>query len=269
MLKMGDLFSVFLGIDISIGSKPVTFVALDSDQQALAIGEGDIADALAYAAGQMSGALVAINAAPHPNRGRMKLDEVRRKLKPTPPKGRFLHLRQVEYELIQAGIGVTETPDSPERSLPWVRRGFLLVERLEEMGYRAFPAQAEPPAVEPGDELLAVKRQWLETRADAAFWSLLDVVPLPAGTLEGRIQRQLALLDEDLKVPDAMVFFEEITRFKLLKSILPTKYILSQAEINAWVVAHTAWLAANEPGRTRRFGEAEEGFIYLPGKADT
>lgn len=261
---MGNLFSVYLGIDINIGAKPVTFVALDDDQQALAIGEGDVADALAYAAGQMSGALVAINAAPHPNRGRMKRDEVRRKLKPSPPKGRFLHLRQVEYELIQAGIGVTETPDSPGKSLPWVRRGFLLVEQLEEMGYRAFSASDEPAAEAPAE-----RRQWLETRADAAFWSLLGVAPLPAGTLEGRLQRQLALLDEDLKVPDAMVFFEEITRFKLLKSNLPTKNIFSQAEINAWVAAHTAWLAANEPERTRRFGEAEEGFVYLPRKAES
>jgi len=257
---MGKLFSVYLGIDISMGPKPVTFVALDDDQQALAIGEGDVADALAYAAGQMTGALAAVNAASQPNRGRMARDEVRRKLKPAPPKGKFLHLRQAEYELIQAGIEVTETPNSPEKSLPWVRRGFLLVEKLGEMGYQPFSGEETEPS--------APMRRWLETRADAAFWSLLGVAPLPAGTLEGRIQRQLVLLDEGLKVPDAMVFFEEITRYKLLKSSLPTKDIFSQAEINAWIAALTAWLAANEPERICRFGEAEEGFIYLPRKAE-
>jgi hypothetical protein len=260
---MGKLFSAYLGIDVSIGPKPVTFVALDEDQQALAIGEGDVADALAYAAGQTGGALAAVNSAAHPNRGRMARDAVRRSLKPAPPKGRFLHLRQVEYELIRAGIAVPETPGSPERSLPWVRRGFLLVEKLEGLGYQPFPLDA---AETPEDEPPPAGRQWLETQADAAFWSLLGVAPLPAGTLEGRIQRQLALLDEDLRVPDAMVFFEEITRFKILKSNLPTRDIFSQAEINAWVAAHTAWLADNQPERTRRYGESEEGFVYLPCK---
>jgi len=200
---MGDKFSVYIGIDVTIGSKPVTFVALDMDQQALAIGEGDVTDALAFAAGQMSGALLAINAAAHPNQGRMTRDEVRRQLNPTPAKGKFTHLRQVEYELIQAGIEVPGTPNSPERSLPWVRRGFLLVEKLEEMGYQAFPGTDAVPTT--ADQLPAdtteANRQWLETQADAAFWSLLGVVPLPAGTLEGRIQRQLALLDQELKVP--------------------------------------------------------------------
>jgi len=266
---MGNIFSVYLGIDVTIGPKPVTFVALDQDQQALAIGEGDLTDVLAFAAGQMGGALAAVNAAAHPNKGRMRRDEVRRKLKPAPPKGKFTHLRQVEYELIQAGIKVPETPNSPERSLPWVRRGFLLVEKLEELGYRVFTmpdSSAETSELSAAEPILG-QRQWLETQSDAAFWSLLSAVPLTAGTLEGRIQRQLALKDQDLKVPDAMVFFEEITRFKLLKSILPTENIFSQGEINAWMAAHTAWLAANEPDRIRKFGEAEEGTIYLPYKA--
>jgi hypothetical protein len=63
-----------------------------------------------------------------------------------------------------------------------------------------------------------------------------------------------------------MDFYEEITRYRLLKSILPTKNILSQAEINAWTAAHTAWLAAHHPERIRRYGEEEEGFIFLPCK---
>lgn len=251
-------FQVFIGIDINIGPKPVTFIALDLDQQPLAIGEGDVPDALAYAAGQSAGALVAVNAAPRPNQGRMKRGEVRKNLKPAPGKGKFTALRQVEYELIRAGISVPETPASPEKSLPWVRRGFSLVEKLESMGYRPFPDEAEMPAA----------RQWLETNADAGYWSLMGVVPLQAGTLEGRIQRQLVLLDEGLQVPDAMDFFEEITRFKLLKSILPTKNIFPQAELNAWIAAHTAWLAANQPNSVRTFGEPEEGIIYLPRKAE-
>ena len=231
----------------------MTLVALDEGQQAVAIGNGDAADALAFAAGQTGGALAAINAAAHPNRGRMKREEVRRSLTPAPSKGKFTQLRQVEYELFQAGIEVPQTPASADRGLPWVRRGFALVEKLEQLGYAPFPAENSP-------------RQWLEVQADAAIWSLLGVVPLPAGTLEGRIQRQLALLDEGLNVPDAMDFFEEITRYRLLKSILPTKGIFPQAEINAWTAAHTAWLADHHPELIRRFGEEEEGLVFLPCK---
>jgi hypothetical protein len=248
---MSNPFRVYLGIDVGMGPKPVTFVALDEEQQPLAIGEGDVHDALAFAAGQTGRALAAMNAAARPNQGRMARENVRRTLNPLPTRGKFRHLRQVEYELIQAGMEVAATPGSPDKSLPWVRRGFVLCERLEALGYRPFPAEEEA-------------RQWLETRADAAVQSLLGVTPLPAGTLEGRIQRQLALLEEGLKVPDAMDFFEEITRFKLLKSILPDKNIFPQAELNAWIAAHTAWLAANQPERTRTFGETEEGTVVLP-----
>ena len=251
-------FQVFIGIDISIGTKPVTFIALDIDQQPLAIGEGDVPDALAYAAGQSAGAVVAVNAAARPNKGRMKRGDVRQSLKPAPGKGKYTALRQAEYELIRAGINVPETPAAAANSLPWVRRGFTLVEKLEMMGYRHFPDDGDTPSA----------RQWLETNADACYWSLMGVVPLQSGTLEGRIQRQLVLLDEELQVPDAMDFFEEITRYKLLKSILPTKNIFPQAELNAWMAAHTAWLAANQPDCIRTFGEPEEGIVYLPRKTD-
>lgn len=248
---MSKTYQVFIGIDVTLGTKPITFVALDPDQQAMAIGEGDVHDVLAFAAGQRSGTLVAVNASSRPNQGRMKRAEVRKTLNPAPGRGKFTALRQAEYEIIQAGLEIAETPDSPEKSLPWVRRGFTLVERLQELEYKEHPAEEAP-------------RQWFETHADAAFWSLLGVVPLPSGTLEGRIQRQLVLRDEELKVPDAMDFFEEVTRYRLLKSILPTENIFPQNEINAWIAAHTAWLLANEPKRIRQFGEPEEGMIYLP-----
>jgi hypothetical protein len=250
---MNATFSVFIGINITIGAKPVTFVALDEEQKAQAIGEGDLHDVLAYAAGQSGRALVAVNAAARPNKGLLAREDVRRALDPPPPKRIWHQLRLVEYELQQAGIEVPETPASPEHSLPWVRRGFSLVEQLETLGYRPFPGDDAP-------------RQWLETNADAAFWTLIGVTPLESGTLEGRIQRQLILADEALDVPDAMDFFDEITRFKILASKLPTKNIFSQPEINAWMAAHIAWLAANEPDRTRMFGAPEEGVVYLPAR---
>ena len=250
---MSAPFSVYIGIDVGIGPRPVTFVALDEEQIPQAIGEGDIHDVLAYAAGQTPPALAAVNAAARPNKGLLAREEVRRTLSAPPPKNKWHQLRLVEYELMQEGISVPETPSSPDRSLPVVRRGFTLVSRLEDLGYVPYPDEENP-------------RQWIETNADAAFWALLGVAPLPAGTLEGRIQRQLVLADEQLKVPDAMEFFDEVTRFKILSSRLPVQNIFSQPEINAWMAAHLAWLAANEPDRTRRFGDPEEGVVFLPVK---
>jgi len=252
---MKNNFRIYMGIDVGGGPKPITFVVFDPSQQVQAIGEGDIVDALAYAAGQTGGALLAVNAAARPNQGRMRRSKVRAFLSPPPPKGKYYALRQAEYELEQAGMAVPHTPDAPEKCLPWVQRGFTLVEKLACLGYEAFSLN------EPSETPL---RRQMEVNADAIFWSLLGVTPLQAGTLEGRIQRQLALEDQRLKVPDAMAFFEEVTRYKILKSRLPVENILSQPEINAWAAAHTAWLAANNPDRIMRFGEPEEGFIYLP-----
>lgn len=255
---MSTLFQVFIGIDITSGPKPVTFLALDADRKPLAIGEGDVSDALAYAVGQQAGVLAAINAPARPNNGRMARSEVRQSLQPPPERGKLKALRQAEFELFNLGAALPQTPSSAEHALPWMKRGFQLVERLESFGYRSFPTESEPEG--------PAARQWLEVQADAAFWNLLGANPLPAGSLEGRIQRQLALDDLDLDVPDAMEFFEEITRYKLLKGNLPMKYVLPQAEINAWLAAYTAWLAASQPGRVKRFGDAEEGLIFLPCK---
>ncbi|NLG95911.1 MAG: hypothetical protein GX491_00970 [Chloroflexi bacterium] len=71
-----------MGIDVGGGPKPITFVVFDPSQQVQAIGEGDIVDALAYAAGQTGGALLAVNAAARPNQGRMRRSKVRAFLSP-------------------------------------------------------------------------------------------------------------------------------------------------------------------------------------------
>lgn len=260
---MSTRYQVFIGIDMTTGPKPVTFLSLDADRKAMAIGEGDLADALAYAAGQQCGALAAVNMPARPNNGRMTRSAVRQSLQPPPEPGKYRALRQAEYELLTLGAQIPQTPASAEHALPWMKRGFQLVERLESLGYSVFDPYI---AAEPHEEGTPAARAWLEVQADAGFWNLLGVNPLSAGSLEGRMQRQLALADLDLDVPDAMEFFEEITRFKLLKGSLPMQYVLPQPEINAWLAAFTAWLAAHHPERVKHFGSPEEGLITLPCK---
>jgi hypothetical protein len=106
--------------------------------------------------------------------------------------------------------------------------------------------------------------QMVETCADAAYWSLLGVKPFAANTLEGRIQRQLTLQSKYLPVADAMEFFEEITRHRLLIGKLPDEKILSAPVLNALVAAYTAWVIVNRPAEYARIGEPDEGVIILP-----
>ncbi len=89
-----------------------------------------------------------------------------------------------------------------------MRSGFALFHRLETLGYHLYP--------QAGAEL-----QCLEVYPYASYAVLLGVLPFSKYTLEGRLQRQLALYDQKVDVPDAMRVFEEITRHRLLKGVLP------------------------------------------------
>ena len=52
-------------------------------------------------------------------------------------------------------------------------------------------------------------------------------VPLARLSLEGRLQRQIILYEQGLRIKDPMDFFEEITRYKLAKGIWPTGFVIS------------------------------------------
>lgn len=98
-------------------------------------------------------------------------------------------------------------------------------------------------------------RQLLITNAQNCFQALIGQKPLPRRTLEGRLQRSAILYDQGLQITDPVDVFEEITRFKLTKGILPLEKIYSPRELDALVAAHLAWLAANQPGRVDTKGE--------------
>jgi len=244
-------FDTFIGVEASPNrTHPFTFASLDADLAIRAIGSGGIKEAFAFLAGQKS-ALAAINSPATTNKGVIKREEIRKKLSSKSNLGRWANLRLVEYELIQRGISVPHTPDSMQRSPKWMRLGFQLFEEIGKLGYESYP------------NLIATK-QFFECHGESAFWNLLGQAPLKEYTLEGRLQRQLILKDCGLPVPDAMVFFEEITRHRLLTSNLPDKEIYSQVELNATVGAYTAWLAVNHPSRIIKIGHHEEGILYLP-----
>ncbi len=242
----------FIGIDPTAGQRPFSYAALDGDLQMLALGQGDLDDILAFVAGQRQ-AYVAVNAPVRPNQGLLANPQVRQSLNPPPRPGRWLDFRVAEYLLRQHNIVIPQTSADEQDCPNWMQMGFKLYRRLEALDY--LPYRAEE-----------ARRQYLEIYPHASFTMLLEVLPFPKHTLEGRIQRQLILYALNINVPDAWLFFEEITRHRLLKGILPADELYSPGELDALVAAYTAWLAANQPDQVCLVGDAREGQIVLPGE---
>jgi hypothetical protein len=240
---------VYIGIVSVPGQPPFTLAALDGERHLLALSQGPLAEMIAYAAGQ-SAAVIAVSSPAGPNLDLVSSQESLPGLKSTAVPRKEINLRLAEFLLHQKGFIVPRTPADPAHAQGWMRRGFLLHQQLQALGYSTYPSEAP--------------HCWLETQVNACFQSFLGVTPFTAGTLEGRLQRQLVLRDQQLPVPNAMDFFEEVTRYKLLHGILPTEKIFQANELNALMAAQVAWLAATKPERLAAFGDPAEGQIYLP-----
>ncbi len=242
--------SIFVGIELQHAWRLFTYAALDSNLKLLALRQGRLPEVVAYLA-EGEAVIAAISAPRQPNRGRMQRDEIRSALFAPLPGNHSVDLRQVEFELLARGLPAPRTPANAATCPAWMRRGFRLVQELKDIGYAQFsPSEA--------------RRQLIETSPEAVFTSLLGHPPFPSKSMEGRIQRQLVLWDNRLPVRDPMVFFEEVTRHKLLRGIMPDQDILPVAKLNALAAAYTAFLAAAHPERVSRYGEPEEGEVYLP-----
>jgi hypothetical protein len=250
---MGNMFfmnSIFIGIDPTAGDKPFIYAALDSDRRLLALGSGSIDDVLAFAAGQKQ-ALAAVCAPQRPNQGVMARAEVRQNLLPPPNPGRWENFRLADYLLRQRNLSIPQTPSDEADCPNWMRNGFAVFHRLEELGYAEYPQEN-------------AERQRLEVYPHASYAALLGGLPFHKHTLEGRLQRQLALYEQEMDIPDPMNFFEEITRHRLLKGVLPTEILYTAGELDALVAAYTAWLAASHPDQVTLLGDPQEGQIVLP-----
>lgn len=266
--------TTFVGIDPTAGQRPFAYAALDHDLRLLALGQGSLDEVLAFAAGQRQ-AWVAVCAPRRPNQGVMRRDEVRQSLSPAPHPGRWLDFRLAEYLLRQHNISIPQTLAAEADCPTWMQMGFLLHRRLEALGYRPFtrPEGAQPDGGGQGggqpeggqpEGSLQGTRLCLEVYPHACYTVLLNVAPFPKGSLEGRLQRQLALHEHKLRVPDPMNFFEEITRHRLLRGILPLEELYEPGELDALVAAYTAWHAACRPQEITLLGDPDEGQIALP-----
>lgn len=105
-----------------------------------------------------------------------------------------------------------------------------------------------PASQNPGD------RKWIESNAQE-FYRAIRAGLFPRRTLEGRIQRALILHEQGVKIHDPMDFFEEITRHKLLKGILPDENMYSVKQLDALAVAYVAWMAVQRPHKVEIRGD--------------
>jgi hypothetical protein len=240
----------YMGIDPTAGRKPFAYAALDSELQLAALGRGSLEEVLAFTAGQQQ-AVVAVCAPPRPSQRLMERDEVRERLTPPPKPGRWNSFRLAEYLLRQHGISCYKTPPEAKACPNWMQMGFHLYHRLEQMGFKPYPAK-KPDL------------QWLEVYPHASYCALLGHAPLPKNTLEGRIQRQLVLRINDVRVPDPMLLITRLTRQRVLQGNLPTEKLCSQGELDALVAAYTAWKAASDLKEVTLLGEATEGVVVVP-----
>lgn len=241
---------VFIGIELQHAWRLFTLAAVDSSLKLVHLQQGKLPDILAYIA-TLDSVRVAVSAPARLNLGRLQRAEHTAVLFQPLPGNHSVDLRQAEYEILAQGLPIQRTAAELPACPAWMRRGFRLYHELESAGF----SPAENPAS------LSV---FLETCSDAVFTSLLGRQLFPAETLQGRIQRQLVLWERRLPVRDPMIFFEEVTRHKLLHGILPDQDILSVAQLNAFAAAFVAFQTALHPDQVRRFGEPEEGFIHLP-----
>ncbi len=239
----------YVGVDPTAGRVPFTYAALDERGRLLALDRGDVQTVLAFIGGQQQAA-VAICAPLAPNQGLMAQQEVRQTIQPPPRPGRWTNCRVAEYLIRKRGIRMYLTPSDEADCPAWQRSAFHLVRALREMDFQPYPSESP--------------RQYLEVYPHACYTVWLGHAPFPKDSLEGRIQRQLALQDTGLEVPDPMRVFEEITRYRLLQGVLSLDDLYTPEELDALAAAWTAYLALARPEQVTRLGDPREGEVVIP-----
>lgn len=117
-----------------------------------------------------------------------------------------------------------------------------LTKKLAPAGFKPFSQKRE-------------SRQWLETSAQDCFHVLSGHNLLSRRSLEGRLQRSAILYEQGVQVKDPVDLFEEITRYKLIRGILPLEDLPTHSGLDALVAAYLAWLSLNRPGQIVPRGE--------------
>jgi hypothetical protein len=232
---------IFVGVDPAAGNPAFIWVALDVHKEVVACRNGSQDDLIQFIQG-IPRVSVAINSPRTSSLHLMDDTTYRQGISPIPRSGRFLDYRVCEYLLRVRNIRVLPVPLDIRKAPVWMKHAFVLYDRLEKI-----------PII-----------RTIEVQAHASFCSLLGKIPFLKNTLEGKIQRQLVLVDQKVHLPEPMDFFEEITRRRLLQGVLPTGILKSARELDSLVSAFTAWQQIYQPEQTIALGDPQEGQIILP-----
>lgn len=224
------------------------YASVDRELRVLSLAEAELDELIAFL-GRLDSVIVAVNSPSHVNAG-----VIRKRLEVDKGQSRSVRgaeIREAEHQLHVRGISIGGTPRAEALCPGWVQLGFHLYRRLASLAFRPFPTRDAP-------------RQWVESHPHAGFCALLGRAPLPKPTLEGRLQRALALFEHGVGIHDPMAFLEEITRHRLLHGVLPMELVVSQEQLDALLAAYTAWLAISRPSDLTQLGNKQEGYITLP-----
>lgn len=239
----------FIGVDITDGPLPITYVVLDHRLNIEKMGKCTHNDIVAELLGHAS-VLCGIDSASGPNLGLLAEPAYRQRMNLEPDRSNYSTYRVSEFELRRRGIGVYNTSTDPEKISGWVKEGWQLYDQLRNAGFVDHP--------QPG------KQRMMEIHSHAAFTVLIGGRPYSKLSLEGQLQRQLVLYDQGVEVPDAMHTLQELTRHRFLTGQLNLKDVHSHEELDALIAAYTAFLADREPQHTIAVGDSTEGLIFLP-----
>lgn len=242
---------IYLGVDPTAGRRPLNYAILDGKLGILAEGCGQVDDLL-RAIEPYPDILCAMDAPLMPNQGLLS-DPARRAEAGLPAhKTTYSQFRVCEYQLKSRGINLYSTPAEVETAPKWMRAGWALYDRLRAMGFETFAPGSRAP------------RQFFEVHPHASFTVRLGRVPYRKDTLEGRLQRQLLLLEEGLRITDAMEVLEEVTRHRLLRGSLDLHGLRNHDELDALAAALTAFYAGARPKEVALVGDLQDGQIVVP-----
>jgi hypothetical protein len=244
---------VSIGIDPSDARQNYSLAALDEDKNILALSRGRLDDVLSFAAGQTL-AVIAIHIPTiplmDPNRNNS--------LKPLPQRENLWNApnespsRSDDFNSVRnPTASITQIPAS--RKTETFRKGLVLREHLAELGYVEYQNQDKP-------------RVYLGTNIESACDQIFSVPQYTDKSLEGRLQRQVLLAECGVNVIDPMVFFEEVTRFKLLHGKLPLDMIYKSLELNALICSFVAWSIQHSAENMICKSDVGTESIWLPGK---
>ena len=242
---------IYLGIDPTAGRRPLNYAILDSRLNIVAESQSD-ADDLWRAIEPYPDIVCALDAPLMPNQ-KLLSDPVKRSEVGLPTdKTTYSQFRVCEYKLRSRGIKLYSTPAEAETAPKWMQAGWALYNKLRELGFETFAPGSKAP------------RQFFEVHPHASFTVRLGRVPYRQDTLEGRLQRQLLLLEEGVQIMDAMEVLEEMTRHHILRGRLALSGLRTHDALDALASALTAFYAHTKPKEVTLVGDIADGQIIVP-----